>query len=316
MHLRELFIEHGLLEPIDRNLLHFETWLDRILAELTDPDHHALIKQFVTWHHLRRMRQLSAVGQLQWGTARAAKQDISVARDFLRHLSERGNLPSECRQADIDHWLATGPSTRSMARTFVRWAVRNRHLPLLEFPYRKAETRPVLDQNERLRLLRETLENEDRPLHHRAAAVLLLLYAQPLTRIARMRADQISRTENGETVVVFDDQPVPIPQPFDEILQQHLANRPNMNTAANRASAWLFPGYRPGQHLHPGHLMTRLRSSGIHLLGARNATLRALVLTMPPPLAAQALGYSTQITEQHAKQAGNTWASYASYRPT
>jgi hypothetical protein len=314
MHLRELFIEHGILEPIDRNLLHFETWLDRILAELTNPDHHALIKQFATWHHLRRMRQLSAAGELNWGTARAAKQDISVAKDFLGHLSDRGKLPSQCRQEDIDHWIATGPTTRSTARTFVRWAVRNQHLPRVDFPYRKANSRPVLDQNERLRLLRETLDNHHIPLHHRAAAVLLLLYAQPLTRIASMQCEQITRTDHGETVVVFDDQPVPVPHPFDEILQEHLADRPNMNTAANRASAWLFPGYRPGQHLHPGHLMKKLRESGIHLLGARNATLRALVLTMPPPVAAHALGYSTQITEQHAKQAGNNWATYASYR--
>jgi hypothetical protein len=107
--------------------------------------------------------------------------------------------------------------------------------------------------------------------------------------------DQISSTDDGETVIVFDDQPVPVPHPFDEILQEHLADRPNMNMAANRASAWLFPGYRPGQHLHPGHLMKKLRNSGFNLLGARNATLRALVLTTPPPVAAQALGYSTQI---------------------
>jgi hypothetical protein len=89
--------------------------------------------------------------------------------------AERGRLPSQCRQSDIGHWLATGPTTRSTDRTFVRWAVRNQHLPRLEFPYRKAESRPVLDQNERLRVHRETLENEDRPMHHRAAAVLLLL---------------------------------------------------------------------------------------------------------------------------------------------
>jgi hypothetical protein len=213
MHLRELFIEHGILEPIDRNLLHFETWLDRILAELTNPDHHALIKQFATWHHLRRMRQLSAAGELNWGTARAAKQDISVAKDFLGHLSDRGKLPSQCRQEDIDHWIATGPTTRSTARTFVRWAVRNQHLPRIDFPYRKANSRPVLDQNERLRLLRETLDNHHIPLHHRAAAVLLLLYAQPLTRIASVQCEQITRTDHGETVVVFDDQPVPVPHP-------------------------------------------------------------------------------------------------------
>lgn len=134
MHLRELFVGHGLLEPVDRNLLNFEASLDGILAELTDPDQHALIKQFATWHHLRR---LSAAGELNWGNAQAAKQDISVARDFLRHLSERGKLSSQCRQRDIDHWLATGPTTRSIARTFVRWAVRNQHLPRVEFPTEK-----------------------------------------------------------------------------------------------------------------------------------------------------------------------------------
>jgi hypothetical protein len=66
--------------------------------------------------------------------------------------------------------------------------------------------------NKRLHLLRETLENEDRPLHYGAAAVLLLLYARPLTRIAGTRQDQLSLTGDGETV--FDDQPASRPPPL------------------------------------------------------------------------------------------------------
>lgn len=251
MHLRELFIEHGLLEPIDRNLLLFETWLGRTLAKVADGDHHGLLNQFATWHHLRRMRRLSADGQLQWGTVRAAKQDISVARDFLRHLSERGRTPPECRQADIDHWLATGPTTRSTARTFVRWAVKNQHLPTLDFPYRKAETLPVLDQDTRLRLLRETLENEDRPLHYRAAAVLLLLYAQPLTRIASMRVEQISHTNEGETVVIFDNQPVPVPHPFDGILQNTSPADPTWTPRPTLPRRGSFPDTGPASTSTP-----------------------------------------------------------------
>ncbi|WP_427131557.1 hypothetical protein [Pseudarthrobacter sp. S9] len=57
--------------------------------------------------------------------------------------------------------------------------MQNPHIPHLEIPYRKAENRPVLDRNERLRLLDDILENDSRPLHYRTAAVLLLLYAQP-----------------------------------------------------------------------------------------------------------------------------------------
>jgi hypothetical protein len=36
--------------------------------------------------------------------------------------------------------------------------------------------------------------------------------------------------------------------------------------------------------------MRKLRDSGIHLLGARNAALRELVLEMPPPIVAHVLG--------------------------
>jgi hypothetical protein len=104
----------------------------------------------------------------------------------------------KCVNSVCEYWLLKcGRRYRTdnakHSRTFVRWAVRNQHLPRIEFPYRKAETRPVLDQNERLRLLRETLDNHHIPLHHRAAAVLLLLYAQPLTRIAGMRCEHRRR---------------------------------------------------------------------------------------------------------------------------
>lgn len=314
MHLRGLFIRYGLLEPADTNLILFQAWLEQALETIENPRHRSLIRRFAIWHHLRRLRNLSAGGKLQWGSVLSAQQDIRLAAAFLHHLDARGQDPSGCRQADIDHWLATGPTTRSSARTFVHWAIRNKQLPPVKFPHRKARNSPVLDQDERLRLLGGVLKNGDRPLHYRAAAILLLLYAQPITRIAAMTCEQIQRTDNGEATVTFNGHPVPVPHPFDEILLRHLAHRPNMNTAANHSSPWLFPGYRPGQHLHPGHLTRKILDSGIHMLGARNATLRALVLAMPPPLVAHALGYNTSTTEQHAMQSGRTWATYASHK--
>jgi hypothetical protein len=105
-----------------------------------------------------------------------------------------------------------------------------------------------------------------------------------------------------------------VPEPFADLVRRQLHARPNMMTASNQGSTWLFPGYRPGQPLHSSYLMRKLRDSGIHLLGARNAALRELVLEMPPPIVADALGYSAQVTEKHAEDAGRTWVTYASYR--
>jgi hypothetical protein len=65
-----------------------------MLAELTNPPPTPSSKQFATWHHLRRMRQLSAAGELSWGTTRVAKHDISVSRNLLQHHSEQGKLPA------------------------------------------------------------------------------------------------------------------------------------------------------------------------------------------------------------------------------
>lgn len=84
-------------------------------------------------------------------------------------------------------------------------------------------------------------------LHHRAAAVLLLLYAQPLTRIASMRTDQISRTDDGETVVTFDSQPsCPSPLRRNASTPRRPAERkhrsqPRLGVALSR----LPPGQRP-----------------------------------------------------------------------
>jgi site-specific recombinase XerD len=188
-----------------------------------------------------------------------------------------------------------------------------KHLPRLDFPYRKARIRPILGQQERLDLLRDLLDNDQQPLAYRVAAVLLLLYAQPLTRIAQLTAEQITANADGVSIR-FDTDLVPVPEPFANLVCRHLQARPNMMTASNQGSAWLFPGYRPGQPLHPHYLMRKLRDSGIHLLGARNAALRELVLEMPPPIVAHVLGYSAQVAEKHAEDAGRTWVTYASYR--
>ena len=73
---------------------------------------------------------------------------------------------------------------------------------------------------------------------------------------------------------------------------------------------WLFPGYRPGEHLHPNTVMDRLRQLGIDLLGARNTALQELVSEVPTPVVAEMLGYSDQVVHRHAALASQPWAKY------
>lgn len=311
--LRELCIEHGLLESVHLDIERFQTWLDDKLAG-ADPDDARLLKQYARWVHLNRMHHLATTGQLKKGTFLSAKQSTTVALEFLHHIRDRGHSPATCTQADIDDWLATGPTTRCLARGFVRWAISHRHLPPLEFPYRVAKTEPIITQQQRLdhitRLLSPTTELDP---DERAAALLLLLYGQPLVRIARIRLQQLTATETVITIA-FTDDALTIPPPFDQAIREHLTALPNQTTSVHRDNQWLFPGGGPGQHLHQGTLMNKLRDAGIDLRGARNASLRALVLELPAPVVADSLNYSYQVTDKHRQNAGATFMNYADIR--
>ena len=95
----------------------------------------------------------------------------------------------------------------------------------------------------------------------------------------------------------------------------YLRDRPNQRTG-NKNSDRLFPSTIAGQHIHADTLMGKLRTIGIDLAGARNATLRDLVAELPPTLVARALGYSPQVIHLHAADAAVPMASYASMTPT
>ena len=114
----------------------------------------------------------------------------------------------------------------------------------------------------------------------------MLLYAQPVSRLTRLTIDDIHH-HDGQTLLRFGDPPSPVPEPFAALLSQLAATRSNMNTAANPAARWLFPGGRPGQPLTPGALLPSLRHLGIPITKARTAALRELILQAPAPVIAK-----------------------------
>jgi hypothetical protein len=85
----------------------------------------------------------------------------------------------------------------------------------------------------------------------------------------------------------------------------------NSNTAycnrwINRPSGPVVPTW----YLDPQSIMLRLRKLGVDLLGGRNSALQNLVAEVPPPLVAELLGYSYQVTQRHAELAAQPWARY------
>jgi hypothetical protein len=274
------------------------------------------VEYFAKWHHLRRIRANATADNTVQRPVRSAKQEITETNKFLDWLWQTHHrTAATCTQQDVDTWLTTGPTTRKAIRTFFIVAKKTGINMRVEIGHYAAGSRPALPQEQRLTWLKELLTGTSETLTYRVAGTLLLLYARPLVRIAEIRTDAITINDTtGAIGISLGTHPVPVPQHFAELLTQHLRNRPNLKTASGAESPWLFPGTRAGHHLHPNTIMLRLRGLGIELRGALNTALHEHLSITPPPLVADALGYSDQVAYLHADAAGEPWTRYVDRR--
>ncbi|QXE32927.1 hypothetical protein KQY30_00065 [Streptomyces sp. GMY02] len=93
----------------------------------------------------------------------------------------------------------------------------SKHTPTVTIPHCSTANPAPITQHQRLPLLRQLVSHDDIPLKDHAAAVLVLLYAQPLTRITRLSSDDVQH-EDGKVLVRLGDPPPPVPAPFDGML--------------------------------------------------------------------------------------------------
>ena len=188
--------------------------------------------------------------------------------------------------------------------------MRSKQMPAVTVPHRSTSNPAPIAQHQRLALLRQLADHDDVPLQDRVAAVLDFLYAQPLTRIARLGTDDVQH-EDGEVLIRLGDPPSPVPAPFAGMLLDYLGQRPNTMTATNPDARWAFPGRRAGQPMTPSTLELRLRHLGFPTQRGRTAAIRHLVLQAPAPVIARMLGYNDDTTARLAEEAGGTWRHYA-----
>src|SRR5664280_2082809 len=310
-HLGDLLMSCGVLPTVDKQICSFERWLVSHLADITDPDHVQLARRFATWEVLPHLRTRAEKKPITPAGRRHAGEQVKHAAAFLRWLSERGLVLSTCRQADIDAWhIEHNEHGRDTLRAFLLWCMANKLTRRFRLPAAVIRQATSLPQPERVGLLGRLLTGHDLPLRPRVAAAIVLLYAQPLSRVVRLTIDDVIR--GGDHVLLrLGEPPSPVPGPVADLLLEWIENRDNMNTATNRDSRWLFPGRRAGQPMHPESLAALVNGLGIPTVAGRASAIRQPVLEMPAPVVADALGYHPVTTAKLASQAGGTWSRYA-----
>lgn len=311
IYVRDLMVAAGILPAVDRFLFLFERWLPGWLDQVPDSGHRKILHAFATWHVLRGLRAAAATGPIGHYREQIARRQLRLAARFLEHLAHRGIDLADCRQGELDQWLAqaNNPDNQQL-RSFLRWAIKGRRMPRLQLPpHRQAVPAPI-SSRQRIELIRRIHNDTDMDSVDRVAALLVLLYAQSLGRVTRLTIDDITVVD-GQMLIALGDPPAPVPAPFDVLISQYVAARPNLTTATNRDSRWLFPGRRAGQPLHPTTIRLRFQQHGIPNLNGRTRAFREMLLQAPPSVVAGMLGYGTNRAEALAAEAGSTWKHYA-----
>jgi hypothetical protein len=310
-HLRDLLMQTGALPALDRQLLLLEQWALHHLDAIGHPGHERLLRQFLTWHLLPTLRSAARRGPLTGGHRNSAAAALIEASRLLARLHDLNRDIGDLDQTTLDHVLAT--NHRSELRRFLRWAIRNKHMPRLNLPPVVRHQRAPISQHHRLALVQRMLTDSDLELTTRVAALLVLLFAQSVSATLRLTVHDVADQPDGQLLLRLGTPPTPVPEPVATLLRRLRDHRPNMNTA-NSGSHWLFPGGRAGQPLNPSTLRHRFQAIGVPTTQARTAALRQLTLQAPAPVIADALGYSPGAAQHHHAAAGGTWHRYPATR--
>jgi hypothetical protein len=308
-YLRHMLTASGTLPPRDEGLARAGKWLDEILDGMSPADGRRIVQAYATWQVMRRLRAGSPARGPLTPTAHA-RNNIRAAVNLLAWLRDRGTTLADAGQADIDQWLSTGPSA-VLARDLLSWASSRGHCRRLEIPVPPRTAGAAISQDHRWALAARLLNDTTLDPTDRVAGCLLLLYGQPLSRIAAMTTSQVTRRSDG-TFLSLGRHDVLIPGPLaDAVLQLITDGRTYRGVGSPAATTWLFPGHLPGRPITPGTLGERLRAIGIYAKTGRRAALLDLAAQIPAAVLADVLGLHATTAAKWMHQAGGDWSRYA-----
>lgn len=313
-YLRAALVDAGTLPWRDEYLAAFERWLPGALADVADSEDRRIIRSYATWGPLRRLRRQSSRRPLNHSRQAVARSDIQAAIRLSGWLRARKLSLGTCQQDDIDLWLTSPEPGRQQARNFLAWCNSRGYARDTEIPAgmrQSGRTVTTPDADRRWSIARDLLHGPGHDTVDRVAGCLVLLYAQPLTRIVTLTLAHVSETPAGFSLSLGSD-PVDIPEPLARLIRELTARRRG-HTAIGRAddSTWLFPGGQPGRPISPQRLGARLARLGIPARAGRTTALIGLAGQLPATVLSKLLGVSLGTATLWNQAAGNTRAGYA-----
>ncbi len=311
--LRAALVDSGVLDVRDEASASFAIWQQQAVLQIALGPDRVHVRAYGTWQVARQLaRTLRRHGEASRASQKHARSLLSEAIKLVCWLHEQQLELCDLHQDLVDQWVAHGATTRRRVRLFLAWLARAGVTAALEVAWDdRLPTRPVLSDDARFDLLRRLLNDREIDTRDRLAGCLVLLYAQPLTKIAALKTSDVELRADGLTAITLGRGAVPLPEPLGSIA---LALR-HQRLQGTGGEGWLLPGRHAGTHISSEHLRARLKRHGIdHSLPGRHVAMVALAARLPAPILAQRIGIHQARAAEWARVAGATYAEYVAHR--
>ena len=288
-----------------------------IAAASIDAADARVVRAWLRWQLLPRLRRRADSGVPMTASLNNARLTLRAVLTLLETTRRDGQTLADLTQADVDRWFARPASaTCWLARGFLTWSRARSHLPrtLTIPPPPPRSARPPLDHEHRWAIARRLVTDDTIRADDRIAAALLVLYGQPLTRIAWLTSDDIRHGSDGTTLAVLDGNPVPIHEPFATLITQ-LPIRRTSGIADQIQAPWLFPGRHAARPVGPLILASRLRALGISPAAMRNTARAQLAAEIMPAMLSELIGISATTAGRWSAITSSNWLAYAATLP-
>jgi hypothetical protein len=315
IYLRSALVSHGALPERYKQTAALAAFIDREILRVPDGPGRLHLRTFATWKVQHELARAERAGTAKRSSHQHARTQIHLAAELLAWLAQHSVAVEDLRQEHLDFWLAEGSTHRRRVRAFITWTVRHRITgPLTAIPSATQRHVDPLETHQRLQLIRRLLTDESLDLRDRVAGSLVLLFAQPISRLLLLTTDDV-HDRQGHVFLGLGREPLLLPEPLATLTQQLKNSLPAHATeTANAGSQWLFPSRRFDASLSEDHLRERLRTLGIMSLPARNSAATQLAQTLPAAILADLLGMATNTAERWTQLANGDWTRYAATR--
>ncbi|MEV8030649.1 hypothetical protein [Streptomyces sp. NPDC086182] len=274
-----------------------------------------MLQPYAMWTVLRRTRQRAEQRGLTRAGANYARSQVSTALILLRWLDDQGIQFRSMTQADIDRWLADGPTTRHKIVDFINWAKKAGICGDISVASRiSGDPENFHSEEEQVELLKRCVQDTGLPPDVRAAGALVLLYGVPVSRIVQLTREHVEERPNG-TYITLGTHPVLMPPAVAQLVVAQADREPRpLVERPHPTRSWLFPGNLAGRPTGATPLANRLISHGIAVRRAKNSAELALASDLPASILSEILGVHINTAVDWVRFVKRDWAAFIEAR--